>query len=64
MDLTLMKHKIIAKTLLKYPKLKLQSICSHLAATDNPKKDEFTNRQFLVFDTICAKFFKELGYEG
>jgi alanine racemase len=55
--------KILAKTLLKYPKLKLQSICSHLAATDNPKKDEFTNKQFLVFDTVCTEFFKELGYK-
>ena len=55
--------KVIAKTLLKYPKLKLQSICSHLAATDNPKKDEFTNKQCLVFDAICTEFFKELGYK-
>jgi len=57
------ESKIIAKTLLKYPKLKIQSICSHLSATDNPKKDEFTNNQFLVFDTICTIFFQEIGYE-
>ena len=55
--------KLLTKTLLRYPKLKLQSICSHLAATDNPEKDEFTNKQFLVFDTICATFFQEIGYE-
>ena len=55
--------KILAKDLLKYPKLKIQSICSHLAATDNPKKDEFTNKQFLVFDRICTIFFQELGRE-
>ena len=55
--------KLLTKTLLRYPKLKLQSICSHLAATDNPKKDEFTNKQCLVFDTICTTFFQELGYE-
>ena len=55
--------ELLAKTLLKYPKLKLQSICSHLAATDNPKKDEFTNKQFFVFDRICTTFFQELGYE-
>ena len=39
--------KILAKALLKYPKLKLKSICSHLAATNNPKKDDFTNKQLL-----------------
>ena len=55
--------ELLAKTLLKYPKLKLQSICSHLAATGNPKKDEFTNMQFLVFDRICTTFFQQLGYE-
>ena len=55
--------KLLAKTLLRYPKLKIQSICSHLAATDNPKKDKFTNKQFLVFDAICATFFQEIGYE-
>jgi len=55
--------ELLAKVLLKYPKLKIQSICSHLAATDNPKKDEFTNKQFLVFDRICTTFFQELGYE-
>jgi len=57
------ERELLAKALLKYPKLKLQSICSHLAATENPKKDEFTNKQFLVFDVICTAFFRELGYE-
>ncbi len=55
--------KLLAKVLLKYPKLKVQSICSHLAATDNPKKDEFTNKQCLIFDAICTAFFQEIGYE-
>jgi alanine racemase len=55
--------KLLAKTLLKYPKLKLESICSHLAATDNPKKDGLTNKQCLVFDVICTTFFQELEYE-
>ncbi len=55
--------ELLVKTLNKYPKLKLQSICSHLAATDNPKKDEFTNKQCLIFDNICTTFFTTLRYK-
>lgn len=54
---------LLTKTLKKYPKLKLQSICSHLAATDNPEKDEFTNKQCLVFDKTASLFFSKIGYE-
>jgi len=53
----------LVSTLQQYPKLKLQSICSHLAATDNPKKDKFTNKQCLIFDDICTKFFANIGYK-
>jgi len=42
----------------KYPKLKIQSICSHLAASDNSKKDHFTNEQFQVFDNLSNSFSK------
>ena len=54
---------ILAKALLKYPKLKIKSICSHLAATENPKKDKFTNKQILIFDIISESFFQKIGYE-
>ena len=54
---------ILAETLKKYPKLKLQSICSHLAATDNPEKDDFTKQQFTNFENICASFFTLLGHK-
>ena len=44
-------------------KLKLQSICSHLAASDNSKKDAFTNKQCLIFEIICETFFRQIGYK-
>lgn len=55
--------ELLAETLKKYPKLKLQSICSHLAATDNPEKDDFTKQQFVNFENICNSFFTLLGHK-
>ena len=43
----------------KYPKLKIQSICSHLAASDDNKKDSFTNEQFQVFEKVSSSFSKK-----
>ena len=40
----------------KYPKLKIQSICSHLAASDNCAEDSFTNTQFHVFEKVSISF--------
>jgi len=42
----------------KYPKLKIQSICSHLAASDNSTEDSFTNTQFQVFEKVSSSFSK------
>jgi len=55
--------EILAETLKKYPKLKLKSICSHLSATEDPEKDDFTNKQCTIFDGICSAFFTYLGYK-
>jgi alanine racemase len=52
--------KLVAD-LLKYPKLKIQSICSHLAASDNIEKDSFTNTQFQVFENLSNSFSKEFN---
>ena len=41
-----------------YPKLKIQSICSHLAASDNSTEDSFTNVQFQVFEKLSSSFSK------
>jgi len=45
----------------KYPKLKIQSICSHLAASDNSTEDSFTNTQFQVFEKISSSFSKGIN---
>jgi len=45
----------------KYPKLKVQSICSHLAASDNSTEDSFTNAQFQVFDKASSSFSKGIN---
>ncbi|MBT4881219.1 MAG: alanine racemase [Flavobacteriales bacterium] len=55
--------KKVIDTLQQYPKLKIQSICSHLAASDNPENDKFTDKQCLIFDTICTTFFTCFGYK-
>tara|TARA_B100000768_G_scaffold158958_1_gene157774 strand:+ start:506 stop:1585 length:1080 start_codon:yes stop_codon:yes gene_type:complete len=45
----------------KYPKLKIQSICSHLAASDNSSEDSFTNTQFHVFEKVSSSFSKGIN---
>ena len=45
----------------KYPKLKIQSVCSHLAASDNRKEDSFTNIQLQVFDNVSNSFIKSVN---
>jgi len=51
----------LVANLQKYPKLKIQSICSHLAASDNSKEDNFTNSQFEIFDKISSTFSKGIS---
>jgi len=51
----------LVSTLQQYPKLKIQSICSHLSASDNSEKDNFTKTQFLVFDKIFDAFSKGIN---
>ena len=45
----------------KYPKLKIQSICSHLAASDNITEDSFTNEQFKIFEKVSNSFSKRIN---
>ena len=52
--------KLVAD-LQKYPKLKIQSICSHLAASDNSEKDSFTNDQFQIFENVSNSFSKGIN---
>jgi Alr-MurF fusion protein len=42
--------------------VKVQSVFSHLAGSDNPVLDSFTNEQIATFKSVCEKIEKELGY--
>ena len=52
----------LAVELKKIPQLKIKSIFSHLAASDNLQQDDFTNEQFRVFEKAFELLEKELGY--
>ena len=42
--------------------LEVKSVFSHLAASEDPKQDDFTSFQFSVFKNCCSKIEKTLGY--
>lgn len=42
--------------------LKVISVFSHLAASEDPGKDEFTNNQINIFDKTSNSIIQELGY--
>jgi Alr-MurF fusion protein len=52
----------IADTLKKNPQLKVQSVFSHLVASDNPALDDFTKQQISSFEKACAAIEKSIGY--
>ncbi len=52
----------LASTLLKYPQLKVKSVFSHLAGSDNSELDSFTNEQISVFEKACSVLKNKLGY--
>lgn len=52
----------LAATLLKYPQLKVKSVFSHLAASDNPELDDFTRQQISVFEKASSLLEDKLGY--
>ncbi len=52
----------LADTLAKHPELKVKSVFSHLAGTDNPELDSFTNQQISVFEKACSVIQNKLEY--
>jgi Alr-MurF fusion protein len=42
--------------------IKIQSVFSHLAASDDVSLDEFTNNQAAIFDRICNTIHKQVSY--
>ena len=49
-------------TLAQYPQLRVQSIFSHLAASENPLHDEFTHQQAQNFINLYEQICKQIGY--
>jgi alanine racemase len=44
------------------PSFRIHSVFSHLAASEDPMQDEFTNRQFAQFSKACDLLHDKLGY--
>lgn len=42
--------------------IKIKSVFSHLAASDDESKDAFTQQQFTIFKSCCSKLEQCLGY--
>ena len=53
---------ILAAHLANNNKIKVQSVFSHLAASDNKNSDEFTNKQATVFLQCCEELQNNLNY--
>lgn len=53
----------LIKKLKKNNLIYVQSVFSHLAASDKPSFDDFTREQINRFDTMAGKFRKEAGHE-
>jgi alanine racemase len=54
--------EMLASALLKYPQLKVRSVFSHLAGSDNPGLDDFTQQQISVFEKACHLLETKLEY--
>jgi alanine racemase len=52
----------LAELLVKSPQVKVQSVFSHLVASDNPDLDDFTRQQIKLFEQACSVLEQKLGY--
>jgi Alr-MurF fusion protein len=52
-----------AQFIAAHPQLKLQSVFSHLAASDDPDLDKFTESQAALFDKSIALINKHIAYD-
>jgi len=51
------------KILTNYPALKLASIFTHLAASDETRHDQFTQQQITAYQTSYTKICEKIGYQ-
>jgi len=54
---------LLIEILKKYPQIKIKSIFTHLAATEDTAKDEFTLRQLNIFIKIVELFKQNFNYD-
>jgi alanine racemase len=52
----------LCKDLKNTSSFRIQSVFSHLAASEDPMQDEFTSRQFDLFRQVSILIQKEIGY--
>lgn len=52
----------LCKEIKATPSFKVQSVFSHLAASEDKMQDEFTNKQYDLFVNACSTLQKGLGY--
>ena len=52
----------VISELKKHDRIKVLSVFSHLAASDNPQFDDFTNEQIHTFKKCCNELEQQLGY--
>ena len=55
--------EILCKEIIATPSFRVQSVFSHLAASEDPMQDEFSNRQYELFVQASALLQKDLGYD-
>ena len=53
----------LCKELKNTPSFRIQSVFSHLAASEDPMQDEFTYRQYELYKELTKTIQKELGYQ-
>jgi len=51
----------LVDTLKKLPEIRVKSVFSHLASSDDPNDDEFTLHQIELFESLAAEMEKSLG---
>ncbi len=52
----------LISTISSQPEVRVKSIFSHLAAADDEREDQFTNKQIQIFQYVCHQIETGLGY--
>ena len=52
----------LISVILSQPEIRVEGVFSHLASSDNPSDDDFSNSQFIAFEKITKKMESALGY--